>query len=75
LLASTVAANRLPVPRLALQLPQRICSVPAKPFWVTALCRAALLSLLSALHSSRRCAPASAARSATFCASRLAQKR
>ena len=75
LLASTLVTKRLLVPRLALQLPQRTCKVPANLFWASALCRAALLSLLSALHNSSRCAPASAARSATFCASRLAQNR
>ncbi len=75
LLASMVVTKRLAVVRLALQLPQRICRFPSNVFWVSALCRAALLSLLSEVHSSSRCAPASAARSATFCASRLAQNR
>jgi hypothetical protein len=31
LLASTLVTKRLPVPRLALQLPQRICRVPCEP--------------------------------------------
>ncbi|KAF1016791.1 MAG: hypothetical protein GAK31_00049 [Stenotrophomonas maltophilia] len=70
--ASMVVLKRSPL-HAAFQLPHWIATVPPNRFWVTALKRAALFSALLAAHRSMRCAPASAARSATFCASRFAQ--